>query len=196
MTRLVLASSSPYRRALLGRLQLPFEALAPQVDEAAVKAAGGEPAEIARELARSKALAVAATCDPGDAGYAVIGSDQVAALDHRVLDKPGDAAGAIAQLTALQGREHALLTAVAIATPDRLIEFLDVTRLCMRALAAAEIERYVAAEQPFDCAGSYRIEGLGIALFAAIDGEDQTAIVGLPLLRLAAELRQLGLAVP
>jgi len=192
MPEVVLASTSPYRRLLLERLRLPFTCVAPQVDEAAVKATIQEPMQLATELARRKALAVAK--DHPDA--LVIGSDQVATLDGTVLDKPGSAARAAAQLQRLQGREHQLITAVAIAHGGEVAAFVDVARLCMRMLSAAEIERYVAQDQPFDCAGSYRIEGLGIGLFCAISCEDQTAIVGLPLLRLCAELRQLGLAIP
>ena len=108
----------------------------------------------------------------------------------------GPSAAAAAQLQRLQGRQHELITAVAIAHRGGVVEFADVTRLCMRTLTGAEIDRYIAAEQPLGCAGGYKIEGLGIALFAAIDSEDHTAIVGLPLLRLAAELRQLGFAIP
>lgn len=192
MRPLVLASTSPYRRALLERLRIRFTCERSDVDEAALKGDGREPLAVATALARQKALAVHARCPDA----IVIGSDQVATIDGRILDKPGGAEAAAKQLGLLAGREHLLLTAVAIAVDDRVVEFADVTRLCMRALEPVEIDRYVAAEQPFDCAGSYRIEGLGIALFAAIDGEDQTAIMGLPLLRLCAELRQLGVAVP
>jgi septum formation protein len=126
----------------------------------------------------------------------VVGSDQVATIDERVLDKPGTEANAREQLQLLRGREHRLLTAVAIAHGIELTEFVDTTRLVMRPLADDEIERYLAAERPFDCAGSYKIEGLGIALFERIDSHDQTAIIGLPLLRLAAELRRVGLHLP
>lgn len=204
MQKLLLASTSPYRKALLERLGLPFDCVAPAVAEATIKAnaaPGTTPLELAQQLARAKAQAGAAKAQAGAAAAAasetlVIGSDQIATIDGRVLDKPGTVARAIEQLLALQGREHELVTAVAIAGGERTIEFVDVTRLCMRPLERAEIERYVAADSPLDCAGSYKIEGLGISLFAGIDCEDQTAIVGLPLLRLAAELRQLGFRVP
>ncbi|MCA8973485.1 MAG: septum formation protein Maf [Planctomycetes bacterium] len=192
MSQLVLASTSPYRQKLLERLGLAFACCAPGIDEAAVKQGIAEPEALARELARQKAMAGLRE----NPGAFVIGSDQVATIDGIVLDKPGTAERAAAQLATLQGREHRLITAVAIAHDGGVVEFVDVTRLCMRPLEPAEIDRYLAAEQPLDCAGSYRIEGLGIALFAGIDGEDQTAIIGLPLLRLAAELRQLGFAVP
>ena len=192
MADLVLASTSTYRRDLLQRLRVPFSCVAPGVDEAALKATRLDPMALAAELAQRKARAVAAR----HPGAIVIGSDQVATIDGEVLDKPGTAARAVAQLQRLQGREHQLLTAVSIVHPGGEANFGDVTRLCMRVLSAAEIERYVAQDQPLDCAGSYKIESLGIALFAAISCEDQTAIVGLPLLRLAAELRQLGLVTP
>lgn len=192
MIRLVLASTSTYRRRLLERLRVPFACRAPGVDEAPVKAAAATPRAAAIELARRKALAVAA----GERDAIVIGSDQCAVLGDELLDKPGDAARAIEQLQRMQGRTHELVTAVAIAHPHGLVEFVDTTRLTMRPLDRAAIERYVAAEQPFDCAGSYKIEGLGIALFAAIASDDQSAIEGLPLLRVCAELRALGCALP
>jgi len=190
--RLVLASTSPYRRQLLERLRVPFTAASPGVDEAAVKQSLRVPDAVVQELARRKALAAAA--HHRDA--IVIGSDQCVCLDGDILDKPGGAPAAIAQLQRLQGRAHELLTAVAIAHGGGLVEFLDRTRLSMRPLTATEIGRYVAAEQPFDCAGSYKIEGLGIALFDRIECDDQTAIVGLPLRRLCAELRKLGVPLP
>jgi septum formation protein len=192
MVPLVLASTSSYRRDLLARLRLPFSCEKPGVDEDAAKRSLRDPAAVVAELARQKARAVAVRRPDA----IVIGSDQGACLDGTMLDKPGTAANAIAQLTALAGRTHELRTAVAIVHAHGLVEWTDVTRLTMRALAREEIERYVAAEQPLDCAGSYKIEGLGIALFERIESEDQTAIQGLPLLRLSAELRRLGLSVP
>jgi len=192
MPALALASTSPYRRQLLERLGHPFTPCDPGVDEAALKREQTDPAQLARELARHKA-----TAGLGQHPEAfVIGSDQVAWIDDETLDKPATSEAAAAQLQRLQGRQHELITAVAIAHRGGVVEFADVTRLCMRTLTGAEIDRYIAAEQPLGCAGGYKIEGLGIALFAAIDSEDHTAIVGLPLLRLAAELRQLGFAIP
>ena len=192
MPRLVLASTSPYRADLLARLGTPFLAVAPGVDEAAVKARGGAAQEIVEQLARQKAEAV----HPAYPEDVVVGSDQACVLDSRVLDKPGTAANAEAQLRALRGREHQLVTAVAIAHPGGLRQFTDVTRLTMRPLGDDEIARYVAAEQPLDCAGSYKVEQLGVALFDRIESEDHTAIVGLPMLRLCRELRDLGFVVP
>jgi septum formation protein len=192
MPQLVLASTSPYRRQLLERLRVPFAWAAPGVDEQSQKTSGQGPMEIACGLARAKAERVFEAYPDA----LVVGSDQVATLDGQRLDKPGSADRAIDQLRRLRGHQHQLLTAVAIRHPGGLAEFVDVTRLCMRDLDDGEIDRYVAADQPLDCAGSYKIESLGISLFAAIDSEDQTAIQGLPLLRLSAELRQLGLRLP
>jgi septum formation protein len=191
---LLLASTSRYRRALLGRLGLPFRCVAPGVDEAAAVAAAGAagPEAIAGQLARAKAAAVAAR----EPMALVIGSDQVCALGDEVFGKPGTREGACAQLARLGGREHRLLTAVAVLGPGVDVGFVDLTRLRMRALGAAEIERYVDADEPFDCAGSYKLEGLGIALFDRVESADWTAVEGLPLLRLAGVLRELGWTVP
>jgi septum formation protein len=192
MPSLVLASTSPYRQQLLARLHVPFSCERPGVDEDAVKRAGGTPLAIVQELAKRKAAAVAVRWPEA----LVIGGDQTAVLDGAILDKPGTVAAAHAALRRLADREHHLLTAVAIAHPHGCVEFVDTTTLRMRTLTDAEIERYVSAESPLDCAGSYKIEGLGIALFERIDSDDQTAIVGLPLLALARVLRELGLPLP
>lgn len=192
MPELILASSSPYRRQLLARLGVPFTVVPPKVDEAAFDDRGLAPEDLAVRLARAKATAIARH----HADAIVIGSDQLACVDGRPLGKPGSAAAAAAQLRLLAGREHRLTTAVAIAHSRGMVEFADTAMLAMRALTDDEIERYVAADQPLDCAGSYRIEGLGIALFARIDCGDHSAILGLPLLRLAHELRALGLRLP
>ncbi|MFO1051396.1 MAG: Maf family protein [Planctomycetota bacterium] len=190
--RLVLASTSRYRRELLERLRVPFETCAPGVDEDALRDPGAGPLEVATALARHKALAVYALRPTA----VVIGSDQVCALDEEVLGKPHDTARAVAQLGRLRGRSHRLITAVAIAHAGGVVAFADVATLTMRALHDDEIERYVAQDEPFDCAGSYRIEGQGIALFQRVACEDWTAIVGLPLLVTARALRELGFDVP
>jgi len=188
----VLASSSPYRRQLLERLGLSFKAEPPGVDEDAIKKSLSEPSEIVRKLARAKAEAVAGKTKDA----IVIGCDQLAIVDGKLLDKPGTAAAAIEQLQGLQGREHFLMTAVAIVHKKGVAEFVDTANLVMRKLTKAEIERYVAADQPIDCAGSYKIESRGIALFERIEAADQSAIMGLPLLRLCQELRELGIPLP
>jgi septum formation protein len=189
---LILASTSPYRRQLLERLGVAFTAEAPDVDESAVKREIKEPAAIVRKLALAKAESVAKK----HKGATVIGCDQVAILDSALLDKPGTAAAAIEQLQKAQGREHFLMTAVAIVHKGGVAEFVDTANLTMRKLTKAEIERYVAADEPLDCAGSYKIESRGIALFERIEASDQSSIMGLPLLKLCEELRKLGVQLP
>ncbi len=189
---LILASTSPYRRELLLRLGLPFQTAAPGVPESHLP--GEAPGARARRLALAKARAVAA----GAPQAAVIGSDQVAVSGATVLDKPGDAARCRAQLRALSGNEARFLTAVAVVCPARgfLEEFTDVTVVQFRALSDAEIDRYVERDRPWDCAGGFRSETLGVTLFERIDSSDPTGLIGLPLIRLAAALRALGCALP
>lgn len=188
---LILGSTSPYRRELLARLRLPFETARPEVDETALH--GEHPQALAVRLARAKALAVA-TLHPG---AWVIGSDQVAAFDAHPIGKSGHRDAAIAQLAAMSGREVAFHTALCLARDTgELFEALDTTRVRFRALSVEEIARYVDAEQPFDCAGSFKCEGLGIALFEAIESRDPTALVGLPLIATSRLLREAGFAVP
>jgi septum formation protein len=188
----LLASTSPYRRDLLRRLLPDFECVAPGVEESALRHAGDVPAELAARLASAKAAAVAALRPDA----IVIGSDQVATVDGSVLGKPGSTRRAIEQLQSLSGRVHQLHTAVSVQVRGTRRDFLNTTDLRMRSLTSDEIDRYVARDQPLDCAGSYRIESLGIALFDEIRTDDFTAIIGLPLRELAAVLRELGVAVP
>lgn len=192
--RLVLASTSAYRRDLLARLGLAFEQEAPGVDESAWKAKGATPRELARQLAAAKARAVATAL--GDDGAVVIGSDQVCALGDLVLGKPGDAANAVDQLRVLRGRTHEIVTAVCIVGAGGAWEHTDVARLRMRDLDDGALMRYVAADEPYDCAGSYKLEARGIALFDAIECADHTAIVGLPLVALTGELARRGFRLP
>ena len=192
MTRLLLASTSPYRRELLDRLRLPYAVGRPEVDE--TPQPGEAAVSLAIRLGRAKAQAVAGRAG-GDAW--AIGSDQAADVLGQVLGKPGDRAGAVAQLQAMRGQRVRFHTSVALAHADgRLYEALDLTEVALRWLDDEEIERYVDAEQPFDCAGSFKSEGLGIALFDAIDSRDPTALVGLPLIATARLLRQAGFALP
>lgn len=187
---LVLASTSRYRRELLARLGLPFATARPDVDEA--PQAGEAPDALALRLAAAKAAAVAALHPEAR----VIGSDQVADFDGRPLGKPGGRAAAIRQLQAMSGRSVAFRTAVAVAADGRIATALDTTTVRFRRLDAGEIERYVDLEQPFDCAGSFKSEGLGITLFEAIETRDPSALVGLPLIATARLLREAGLALP
>jgi septum formation protein len=188
--RLLLASTSRYRRELLDRLGLPFECASPGVDEA--PAPGEAPEALALRLARAKAAAVAATIE-GPA--LVIGSDQCLALDGRIVGKPGTVEAACTQLAASSGRRVRFHTAVAIRSTaeGRELTHLDATDVVFRALDDDTIRRYVERERPLDCAGSFRSEGLGIALFERIDSADPTALVGLPLIATARMLRALGL---
>ncbi len=185
----VLGSTSRYRRELMERLRLPFEVDAPDVDE--TPRAGESPEALARRLALAKAHAVAARHPEA----LVIGSDQVADLDGQPLGKPGTHARAVQQLRLMRGRMVIFQTAVAVVCHATGFERLDLApvRVRFRDLSDAEIEAYLHAEQPYDCAGSAKSEGLGIALLESIDNDDPTALVGLPLIRTCRMLREGGL---
>lgn len=188
---LVLASTSRYRRALLERFGHPFVVAAPGVDEAARP--GETPAATALRLAEAKARDVAARF----ADALVIGSDQVADCDGQAVGKPGSRVAAIAQLERQSGRSIVFHTGVAVVDADsgRVQTRLVDVRSRFRPLTRREIEQYVDREQPWDCAGSVKSEGLGIALFDGIDSDDPTALVGLPLIAVAAMLRAEGVDV-
>lgn len=187
----MLASTSPYRRDLLARLRLRFEVRAPAVDETPL------PGEAAREtalrLAQAKALAVA----PGCPAALIIGCDQVAVLDGVSLGKPGNHASAVTQLKAMRGRSVLFHTALALfnAKTEALQTAEVPTTVRFRQYGDAEIERYLELERPYDCAGSAKIEGLGIVLVESVHSNDPTALIGLPLMQLAAMLRNEGVAV-
>ena len=187
--RLILASTSRYRRELLQRLRLPFEVLAPGVDETPL--AGETPAALAMRLALSKANAVAAGADDA----IVIGSDQVAELDGRAIGKPGSHERAFEQLKRMSGRRVVFHTAVAVVRRDRGFEraLLAPVAVVFRHLSSDEIERYLRLDAPYDCAGSAKSEALGVALLDSIDSDDPTALIGLPLIRTCALLREAGL---
>lgn len=188
---LILASTSVYRRELLARLRLPFDCARPDVDESVLPAE--TPTEVALRLSVAKAQAIAAR----QPGAVVIGSDQVAELDGRALGKPGGREGAIAQLAAMSGRAVRFRTGVCVQRAgDPPLSVLDTTTVRFRTLSPGEIERYIDAEQPFDCAGSFKSEGLGITLFEAIETVDPTALVGLPLIATARLLRSAGFELP
>ncbi|EKT4098445.1 MULTISPECIES: nucleoside triphosphate pyrophosphatase [Stenotrophomonas] len=187
---LVLASTSRYRRELLQRLGLPFDCARPEVDETPLN--GETPLALAMRLATAKATEVAAR----HPGAWVIGSDQVADLNGRPLGKPGTAGAACAQLAAMSGQTVRFHTAISLTRDGESFSAVDLTEVRFRALGQEEIARYVATEQPLDCAGSFKCEGLGISLFEAIDNRDPTALIGLPLIALCGLLRQAGFAVP
>ncbi|KKW69244.1 septum formation inhibitor Maf [Lampropedia cohaerens] len=192
LPRLILGSTSRYRRQLLARLGLPFEAIAPDVDETPQPQEA--PAALAQRLALAKAQEVAARYPDA----VVIGSDQVADLAGQPLGKPGSHVRAVAQLRQMRGQTVVFHTAVALVWQARGLALQDIAqvRTRFRALDDAEIERYLLAEQPYDCAGSAKSEGLGISLLDAIDNDDPTALIGLPLIRTCRLLRQAGLQIP
>jgi septum formation protein len=185
---LVLGSSSLYRRELLSRLRLPFEVAIPDVDE--TPGPGESPHELARRLALAKARAVAAKFPRA----VVIGSDQVADHAGEPLGKPGTHDKAVAQLRRMRGETVVFQTAVAVVCVESGFEQLDLApvKVRFRDVSDSEIQAYLLAEQPYDCAGSARSEGLGIALLEAIESDDPTALVGLPLIRTCRMLRAAG----
>ncbi|MEO7242839.1 MAG: Maf family nucleotide pyrophosphatase [Variovorax sp.] len=185
---LILASTSPYRRELMQRLGLPFEVHAPQIDES--PQANEAPVELALRLALAKAHAVAERFPQA----LVIGSDQVADLDGEALGKPGDHARATAQLQRMRGRTLTFHTAVALAChADGFLQHDSAAvRVTLRQLSDVAIETYLQREQPYDCAGSAKSEGFGIALLEAVESDDPTALIGLPLIRTCRLLRAAG----
>jgi septum formation protein len=188
---LVLGSTSVYRRELLSRLRVPFDVLPPEVDE--TPRPGERPLELAIRLAAAKAEAVARQRPEA----VVIGSDQVADLDGEPLGKPGHHANAVAQLTRMSGKTVVFQTAVTVMCRESGFAQHEIApvRVRFRTLQAAEIEAYLRAEQPYDCAGSAKSEGLGIALLDTIESDDPTALIGLPLIRTARMLRAAGVRI-
>jgi septum formation protein len=191
---LILASTSPYRRALLERLGVPFRCVAPPVDEDALKRemVGATHQELAERLAIAKADAVAAI----EPDAVVIGGDQLVSFDGEILGKPGTIEGAIAQLERMSGRSHELITSIVVLKEGRHHVHTDVTVLIFRRLTLDEISRYVKFDRPLDCAGSYKLESRGITLFERIESADHSAIVGLPLIALTSILRSIGFEIP
>ena len=193
MTRsLYLASSSKYRRELLTRLQINFRCESPQIDESPEP--DETPLDTCKRLAREKAMAVA-TEHPA---AIVIGSDQVADVEGVAISKPGTHDRARAQLRSMSGKTIVFHTAVCICCHEtsQTVEFTVPTSVEFRELNAAEIERYLIAEEPYDCAGSAKSEGLGISLLKRIESSDPTALIGLPLIEVANALRQFELTLP
>lgn len=191
---LILASTSPYRRAQVERLGVPFRAVAPPIDEEALKTEWGvlDPRELAEQLAMAKAQAIAR--DEPDA--VVIGGDQLVAFEGSILGKPGTVEQAVVQLSTMSGRSHELITALAVVHGRRIYAATNVTRMSLRYLTLEEVRRYVEADRPIDCAGSYKLEARGIALFERIESEDHSAIMGVPMIALTTILRELGFAIP
>lgn len=192
LPRIVLASTSRYRRDLMQRLRIDFEVRAPDIDEDALP--GESPRETALRLAATKARAVH-DLSPGSL---VIGSDQVAEVDGAPLGKPLEHAAALAQLERMQGKVVVFHTALAVVGPTQESVQVDCvpTTVHMRTLPSAVLDRYLRLDQPYDCAGAARIESLGIALVDRVESEDPTALIGLPLIRLVTMLGNAGVAIP
>ncbi len=190
---IILASSSRYRRELLTRLQLAFTCQSPAIDETAEN--GESPLQLVQRLALGKARAVAEHCRQASL---VIGSDQVATLGDTILGKPGDAARATRQLQQMRGQRIEFLTVLCLINTARQSQQVEVVPFSVkfRNYTDAEIERYVTAETPFDSAGSFRSEALGVSLVESMSGSDPTALIGLPLIKLGEMLRQEGIALP
>lgn len=190
--RVVLASTSPFRRSLLEKLGVPFETASPRVDES--RQAGEPASQLVRRLAEAKARAIGATLSDG----LVIGSDQVACIGDEVLGKPGSRENAIAQLQAASGKTVRFYTGLCLLNAESgacrtVVEPFDV---CFRELDSGQITRYVDREQPFDCAGSFKSEGYGITLFSALHGRDPNTLIGLPLIALVEMLDAEGVRLP
>ncbi len=189
--QLILASRSPYRRAQLENLGVEFTAVEPLADEAGLKTTGPKEAfELTRFLAFQKAESLRARFPQA----VILGSDQIAEIDGRRLDKPGSKARAAEQLTLMQARTHRLVTSLCVIAPAQIQTFSDITTIKLRSLSAGEIARYIEIDEPMDCAGSYKIEKAGMALVESIDSRDPSAIQGLPLLSLGEAFKKLGLS--
>jgi len=191
MPPLVLASSSIYRRALLDKLGLPFIAESPSIDETPLLNESAD--ALVQRLALAKATALAAKYST----HLIIGSDQVASLDGKILGKPGNRINALEQLRACSGRRVVFLTGLTLldSRNDHSTTVVEPFSVSFRSLSDSQIERYLEREQPFDCAGSFKAEGLGIALFESMQGDDPNALIGLPLIRLVTLLQQAGISV-
>jgi septum formation protein len=191
MEKIILASGSPYRKQLLEQLSLAFSVVPSNVDEELIKKMDLTPEKICLELAKAKATEVFNKYSD----HIVIGSDQLLTMDSEIFDKPGTAETAIKQLSKLQGKNHRLITAVSIVSNNKEISFSNITTLTMKELSQKQIEHYVQKDNPLDCAGSYKIEKLGISLFSKIDSSDSTSIIGLPLIQLCCGLENFGIEI-
>ncbi len=191
MQPIILGSSSPYRSELLAKLKLPFSTASPNIDESPLM--GESPAQLVLRLAENKARKVAES----NLSALVIGSDQVAVLDGEILGKPGTAENAVKQLMAASGKTVTFLTGLALynAANQQMQSIVEPFEVNFRSLSETQIRRYVNLEQPLDCAGSFKSEGLGISLFSELRGSDPNSLIGLPLIRLTDMLAAQGVNV-
>jgi septum formation protein len=187
---LILASQSKYRIELLSRVYQDFTCISPKINEDEFKNQGFSPLRLAEKLAFEKAYSLK------KADSVVIGSDQVCSLGEKIFSKPGNRKKAIETLTFIQGTTHNLYTSVCIMTYETSICWTNIAKLSMRKLTVLDIENYLDLDEPYDCAGSYKLERAGISLFEKIECDDFTAIQGLPLLQLCQELSKLGFRIP
>lgn len=187
--QLILASQSQYRKAQLQAFGISFKAMAPNVNEEQLKAQGPKDlVELTRFLALKKAESLKTAFD----NAVIVGADQVAEVNGERLDKPGDKPQAVAQLKKLSGKSHRLITSIAVISPLKTIQRTDVTTLIMRELSDEDIHEYIRIDEPFDCAGSYKIEKAGLALMENVQTQDPSAIQGLPMISLSQALQELG----
>src|SRR5690606_12135435 len=184
MKHLILASTSKYRKQLLEQLQWPFSVMAPDVDETVYKDQMMSPKDLAEKLSYLKAHDVLSK----NPDAVVIGSDQVCSLENTIFSKPQNKENALNQLKQMSGRKHQLLTSVTICSSEDSFTWTNITSLTMKMLNDAEIERYLDIDTPYDCAGSYKLESMGIKLFSRIEMSDHTAIIGLPLIEISNTL--------
>lgn len=192
MLPIILASSSPYRKALLAKLELPFTCISPNIDE--TPQTKEHPKQLASRLAREKALAVASTHH----NHLIIASDQVAAVQGKLLGKPGNIENATTQLQLCSANTVTFYTSITLlnTATDRLQLAVEPYTVTFRPLTATSIKSYLQKEQPFDCAGSFKMEGLGISLFEKLQGDDPNILIGLPLIQLVNMLHNEGIAIP
>jgi septum formation protein len=192
MQEIILASTSTYRKQQLKRLNLNFTAMSPKVDEEPLKQQALDHVQLSRQLALLKAKSIS----DHNKEAIVIGGDQVASFANRILSKPQTKQKALQQLKSLSGNQHSLITSLAIIANGQQYIHTCIAEMKMRQLTEEQIKKYIAVDEPLQCCGSYRIEALGISLFAAIDCEDYTSIIGIPLMWTAATLSKLGVSVP
>jgi septum formation protein len=196
MKNIILASTSQYRKEQLQRLNIEFEAIDPSFDETAYKNDIADHTELSRQLALGKARAVASNPKYQHGDPIVIGGDQVASFDGRILSKPLSNENAIKQLIALSGKQHTLITSICVLAGESEYLHTNTATMTMRELSSEQIERYVTIDQPLYCCGAYKLEALGISLFERVECSDYSAIVGIPLMWTAKKLTELGVVVP